>query len=99
MVARVISHMSKRSLMRAFNKALSLSPISYLIRVRMAKGVELLRREKMSNAEISHLVGYDDSNYFSRLFHATIGQTPSSYRRQWLAEQTALTTPLNGSTG
>jgi AraC-like DNA-binding protein len=63
----------------------------------MAKGVELLRREKMSIAEISHLVGYNDSNYFSRLFHATMGQTPSSYRRQLLAEQTALTTPLNGA--
>ncbi len=85
-----IGNMSKRSLMRAFKKAMRISPISYLIQVRMAKAVELLRQEELTIAEIAHRVGYADSNYFSRLFNTTMGLAPTTYRRRLLAEQTVL---------
>jgi len=82
-----ISHMSKRSFVRAFKKATGLSTISYLIRVRVSKSVELLRREKMSISKIASLVGYEDSNYFCRLFNSVLGVSPSAYRKQFPTEQ------------
>jgi AraC-like DNA-binding protein len=81
-----IGRMSKRSLMRAFKKAMGMSPISYLIQVRMAKAVELLRQEELTITEIAHRVGYDDSNYFSRLFNTTMGLAPTAYRRRLFIE-------------
>jgi len=81
-----ISHMSKRSFMRAFKKATGLSTISYLIRVRVSRAVELLRREKLPISKIASLVGYEDSNYFCRQFHSVLGISPSAYRRQFPPE-------------
>lgn len=80
-----IAHMPKRSLLRAFKKALGLSPIAYLIRVRISRAVELLRgNEKMSITDIAFELNYEDSSYFTRQFQEIMGMTPRDYRAQLL---------------
>ena len=83
-----IANMSKRSFMRAFKKATGLSAISYLVRVRIAKAVDLLHDKDLSIAKVAHLVGYEDSNYFCRLFNTMMGVPPSAYRKRLTKEDT-----------
>lgn len=43
-----------------------------------------LSRSRLTGAEISYLLAYDDPNSFPRAFHHWTGQSPESYRRQSL---------------
>ena len=83
-----IASMSKRSFMRTFKKATGLSTISYLVRVRISKSVDLLHDKDLSISKVAHLVGYEDSNYFCRLFHTTMGVPPTVYRKRLSIEET-----------
>ncbi len=76
------AHMSERSLLRAFQESLGLAPIDYLIRLRVHKAADLMRREDTRVTEAAFAVGFSDSNYFSRQFKRIMGMTPSAYRRQ-----------------
>lgn len=77
-----MARMSKRSFLRAFSAATDLTPISYLIQLRVNRASELLRRSKDSITNIAFRVGFSDSNYFSRQFRKIIGVTPRKYRQQ-----------------
>ena len=52
----------------------------YLIKVRVEKACQLLRRTGKSVAEIAELVGYSDPAFFYKVFRKSLGQTPSEYR-------------------
>jgi two-component system response regulator YesN len=53
----------------------------YLIDVRMEKAKELLIGFKLNIKEISHLTGYRDVKYFSKLFQKHVGLKPTEYRK------------------
>jgi len=77
-----MAHMSKRSFMRAFQAATNLSPIAYLIKLRVNRAAQLLRRRpELSVTEIALQSGFTDSNYFARQFRLNRNLTPSEYRR------------------
>jgi two-component system response regulator YesN len=66
-----------------FKKSLGKSPSEYLTQCRIDQAKRLLTQsEEHSIKEISSAVGYDDPYYFSRIFKATIGLSPSEYRKQ-----------------
>lgn len=53
----------------------------YLVNLRLSKAQELLKENKnLSIADIAELVGFQDPNYFSRLFHKRMGITAQEYR-------------------
>lgn len=55
--------------------------IEYLTEIRIAKAKELLSQgNETSMKEICLSCGYQDPNYFSRIFKKTVGQTPTEYR-------------------
>lgn len=81
-----IAHMSRSNLMRVFRKATGQTPIEYLVRLRIQKAMELLRTTTLTITEIALEVGFNDSNYFSRQFRKTIGQSPSDYRAGQIGE-------------
>ncbi|GIO92763.1 MULTISPECIES: AraC family transcriptional regulator [Paenibacillus] len=68
------AHLSK-----AFKQHTGLSPMQYLMRVRMEKAKSLLRTS-FSIQEIASSVGFNDALYFSKLFRKWTGMTPSEYR-------------------
>lgn len=78
-----IARMSERSFLRHFKNALGLSPMDYLNRIRIQRAAELLNplHHDLSIAEIAQRTGFDDSNYFSRLFKRTFGVSPRAYLR------------------
>jgi transcriptional regulator GlxA family with amidase domain len=68
-------------LFRIFRQIMGRSPIDYLIRLRIHKAAQLLRREPMRVKEVSAAVGFTDSNYFTRQFRNVMGASPREYRR------------------
>jgi YesN/AraC family two-component response regulator len=50
--------------------------------IRMKKAEELLSLPNLSIAEISYSLGYDDPDYFSRVFRSFSGMKPTDYRKK-----------------
>lgn len=66
-----------------FKKTLGRSPSEYVTQCRIDQAKRLLTQsEEHSVKEVSSAVGYDDPYYFSRIFKATTGLSPSEYRKQ-----------------
>ena len=63
-----------------FKKTTGKSIINYLIDVRINAAKKLLAESSMSCARIAAAVGFDDANYFSRIFKRRTGYSPLKYR-------------------
>lgn len=63
-----------------FKKTTGKSIINYLIDVRINAAKKLLAESSMSCARIAAAVGFDDANYFSRIFKKRTGYSPIRYR-------------------
>lgn len=74
------AHMSRSTLMRVFRKGTGLTPIEYLVHLRIQKAMELMRLTDWSITRIALEVGFNDSNYFSRQFRRANHQSPTEYR-------------------
>ena len=75
-------NLSEDSFYRFFKKTVGAAPKEYLISERLRKARLLLTDTALSVAEISRLCGYENSSYFSTLFHEKYGVSPSAYREK-----------------
>ena len=73
-------HIDASYLSRMFSQTYGETIIAYLTRVRMEQAVRLMNDEEKKLETISFLVGYDDYNYFSRVFRKKMGESPREYR-------------------
>lgn len=73
-------HISNSLLAHSFKDAYGVSPINYLINVRITTAKKLLSNTDYSVQQISEKVGYNNSNYFSLLFKKLTGKTPTDFR-------------------
>ena len=69
-----------------FKKETGRSIIDFLIEERISESKKLLAEDSIPLATISELVGFDDYNYFSRVFKKRAGCTPSEYRKRTTSE-------------
>lgn len=76
-------NISRNYMYTVFKKEYGISPQEYLIRRRIEKSKQLLTNNgaRLSIKEISNAVGFENPLYFSRLFHARTGVSPSQYRK------------------
>ena len=65
-----------------FKKVTGCSPAQYLISLRMANAMNLLDNTDDTVAEIAAAVGYENTQYFHRLFRKHTGTTPSEYKHR-----------------
>jgi len=66
-----------------FRKHYGVSPIAYLLEIRLRNAARLLMDPRQRVSEVSELAGFDDPFYFSRMFRKRFGASP----RQWRSWQ------------
>ena len=77
-----IAAMSKANLTRRFLKETGTTIISFIRDTRCYHAKKLLENSELSIKEISSYVGYEDYNYFTKVFRSITNLTPSEYRSQ-----------------
>lgn len=75
------AYMNKFYLVHAFKQYKGISPINYLIRLRIQQAKELLETTNYSIASISDSCGFSSQSYFSQVFKKSCGMTPNAYRK------------------
>ncbi len=66
---------------KLFSKTMGISPLQYVINLRMGKAKGMLKKSHLSIKEIAGYVGYDDALHFSGEFKKITGMSPSQYKR------------------
>jgi transcriptional regulator GlxA family with amidase domain len=79
----VEAKLGRRTFLRRFQKATSLTPTEYAQRLKVQKARELLEFTTLSLKEISWKVGYQDVGYFRKTFQKAVGLSPADYRRRF----------------
>ncbi len=73
-------HYSDAYFCKIFKQCFGMSFVLYLTQVRIEKAKELLADLSVNIKEVSKMVGYQDSNYFTKVFKRMEKITPSEYR-------------------
>lgn len=77
------AYMNKFYLVHAFKQYKGISPINYLIRLRIQQAKELLETTNYTIAQISDSCGFSSQSYFSQVFKKSCGMTPNAYRKNY----------------
>lgn len=75
-----LSFVNKFHLVHTFTKQIGVSPINYVINKRIDESKNLLSTTSYSIRDISLIVGFSNSSYFSQMFKKITGVSPKSYR-------------------
>jgi len=79
-----ISFLSPFHFIRLFKREILETPHQFVARIRIEKAKELLSGKAHTVTDIGLLVGFESMGSFSRIFHKTVGWSPSVYRaRVW----------------
>ena len=65
-----------------FKEFYGISPISYIIKLRVTKAAELLEQSDIDILEIADMTGFKSISNFYKLFKEYTGYTPKEYRRK-----------------
>ena len=68
---------------RLFRRILRLSPMEYVLSLRVQEAQRLLSTTRLPMSEISAAVGFYDQSHFTKRFRKVTGVTPLEYRRQF----------------
>lgn len=74
-----LTNMSESNFNRIFKKETGLSPIEYLINIRIKKAKKFLRARNLTITEISMRCGFYSLSHFSSCFMKQLGMSPSDY--------------------
>jgi len=77
--------MSTTSFYRYFKRELGMSPIEYILNEKIKQAKQLLKNPGIQINEVCFLSGFDDCNYFIRLFKKYEGITPKQYQMLYVS--------------
>ena len=80
-------HMSSSSFRSHFRMQTNLSPMDYLIKLRLRKAALLIFHSDRQITDIGIDCGFGDGNYFARKFKQIFGCSPREFRRMTLANE------------
>lgn len=75
-------NMSTSWFIRNFKQYNKMTPMNYILSIRISNAQNLLETTPYNITEIASIVGYDNPLYFSRLFRKQVGVSPSEYRKE-----------------
>lgn len=78
-----LSYVNKFHLVHLFTKQMGISPINYLINRRIEESKNLLTTTNYSIRDISTIVGFSNSSYFSQMFKKFTGYSPRMYKTKY----------------
>lgn len=71
-------------IIRLFKEAFGSTPIHYLQELRLNAATCYLETTDLPIQDIAELTGFSNLHYFSRVFKAKVGDSPSAWRKKWL---------------
>lgn len=74
-------HMSTSWFIRNFKQYTDVTPMQYILSIRISNAENLLKNTEYNLTEISNIIGYENPLYFSRIFKKLKGLSPSEYRK------------------
>lgn len=77
-------HLCKGECCRIFKKYMKVSLFEFILQYRIEKSVDYIIHTKCSITDIAESVGFNDSNYFTKVFRRQKGCSPTKYRRSLL---------------
>ena len=75
--------MSKNWFINCFKKIMKVTPMQYILQLRLSTAKNLLESSNKNISEIVDAIGYDNPLYFSRLFTKYVGVSPKEYRNNF----------------
>jgi two-component system response regulator YesN len=73
------AQVSAAYLSRLFSEHLKTNFIDYLTELRIERAEKLFRESRMNVKEVAYAVGYQNPNYFSKIFRKVTGRLPTQY--------------------
>ena len=73
---------SRSSLNRKMKQILGVTPADFLREARMKRACHMLKNTSRGVNDVAYSCGFSDPKYFSKVFKASIGMSPSDYRMQ-----------------
>jgi len=80
-------HLNEQYFCRLFKRETGQSFTNYLNQYRAEKAASFIKESDYNMTEIALLVGFEDSNYFAKIFKKHIGVSPREYKNKLLKEQ------------
>ncbi len=78
-----MAYVSKSNFFKMFKEELGVSPNEFILQERISRAKELLRHQE-SIKEVAFQTGFNDTNYFTRVFKQYEGTTPKSFQKKTL---------------
>ena len=78
---------SSRYLRKYFSEVMGISCIRYITKLRMERAKKLLWETNKNIITIAGEIGYENPQYFSRVFKKEEGITPKEYRMRWRGDK------------
>lgn len=77
-------HISTNHFNRTFKQVYEIPCKEYLITIRVEAAKQYLSSPLLTVREVGSMIGYSDSNYFTKVFRKRVGMTPTEYRNQMI---------------
>ena len=78
--------LSPSTLYKKMKDYAGISPMEYVMKVRLHRAVELLKDDTMSVQEVAQAVGFNTHSFFSECFKREFGMTPRQWRLRTVAK-------------
>ncbi|HVH96008.1 MAG TPA: AraC family transcriptional regulator, partial [Bacillus sp. (in: firmicutes)] len=75
-------HSSTYELSRKFKKETGQTLTDYINTLRIKEALYIMENRNLSITDIAYMTGFNDVNYFTKVFKKLKGITPSTYRKQ-----------------
>ncbi|MBB3999268.1 helix-turn-helix transcriptional regulator [Aureimonas pseudogalii] len=88
-----VAGLSRAHFVRLFTRFQGVSPSEFVLRERMGRATRLLVNGQLSIKDIADICGFDDPNYFAKVFRRTYAISPSEFRTTGMYSAAAQPSP------